>query len=174
MKIGQLYRQAANRFIRENLKDVTGLFIVGYSGITASDLNILRESLRKAGSRMLVVKNSIMKRAFSESDKEGITRFIEGPSSIIFVKDDPVVSAKVLYDFSKDHENLKLKGGLLKDRILDSQNIEMLAKLPSRNVLIAKTVGAIKSPLSSLVFVLEGNLRKLLCVLNEIKKKKEE
>ncbi|MCM8763335.1 MAG: 50S ribosomal protein L10, partial [Candidatus Omnitrophica bacterium] len=95
-------------------------------------------------------------------------------SSIIFVKDDPVVSAKVLYDFSKDHENLKLKGGLLKDRILDSQNIEMLAKLPSRNVLIAKTVGAIKSPLSSLVFVLEGNLRKLLCVLNEIKKKKEE
>ena len=97
---------------------------------------------------------------------------IEGPCSIVFAKADPAASAKVLYDFRKKHESVKLKAGLLKDKVLDTSAIESLAKLPSHDVLIAATVNAIKAPLSSLVFVLSGNLRKLLYILDEIKKKK--
>ena len=173
MKISQVYKKTADKIIQNNLKDSPSLFIIDYSGVAAADMNVLRESLRKAKSRMLVLKNSIIKRAFSNTDKEALGSLIEGPSSIIFAKDDPALSAKILYDFRKGHESLKLKAGLLKDKLLDTKAIEVLARLPSRSVLIAQAVGGIKAPLSSLVFCLSGNLRKLAYILDEIKKKKQ-
>jgi len=173
MKVSELYRKGVNKIIQDNLKDIPGLFIIDYSGVAAADMNVLRESLRKTKSKMLVVKNSIIRRAFHGTDKEGINSLIEGPCSIVFTKDDPAASAKILYDFRKGHESLKFKVGLLKDKVLDAKEIEVLAKLPSRNVLIAKAVGGMKAPLSSFVYVLSGNLRKLLYILDEVKKKKQ-
>ncbi|MDD5045085.1 MAG: 50S ribosomal protein L10 [Candidatus Omnitrophica bacterium] len=173
MKISELYRKGVNKIIKDNLKDIPGLFIIDYSGVSAADMNVLRESLRKTKSRLLVAKNSIIKRAFSGTDNEGLSALIEGPSSIVFTKDDPAASAKVLYDFRKEHESLKLKVGLLKDKVLDTKAIEALAKLPSRNVLVAKAVGGMKAPLSSFVYVLSGNLRKLLYILDSVKNKKQ-
>jgi len=174
VKISELYRKNVNKLIQDNIKDIPGLFIIDYSGVSGPDMNTLRDSLKKTKGTMLVAKNSIIKRAFSgTTGSEGISALIQGPCSVVFAKDDPAASAKVLYDFRKVHESLKFKAGLLKDKVLDASAIEALAKLPSRNVLIAKAVCTIKSPLSSLVFVLSANMRKLLYALEEVKKKKQ-
>lgn len=149
------------------------MFVIDYSGVTAADLNILRGSLRQVSAKMLVSKNAIIRRALTGTDSESIVQFIEGPCSVVFSKEDPAAAVKILYDFRKGHEKMKLRGGLLKDKVLDGPAIEALAKLPGRDVLIAKAVGAIKAPLYSFVFVLNENLRKLVTALEEIRKKKE-
>ena len=82
-------------------------------------------------------------------------------------------ASKVLFNFTKDHVNLILAGGLLKDKLLSSKDIEALAKLPSREVLLTQAVMAIKSPITGFVFVLKGNLRKLVFCLEQIKQKKQ-
>jgi len=173
MKISQIYKETAERNVKDNLKDICALFLINYSGIKAADMNILRESLRQTKAKLFVVKNSVLKRAFSQTEQKDLANFIDGPCGLIFAQDDPVATAKTLDTFRKTHETLKFNAVFLKDKILDAKQIEGLAKLPGREVLLAKAVGAIKSPLYALVFVLNENLRKLVYALEEIRKKRE-
>ena len=93
---------------------------------------------------------------------EGITEFLEGPVSIAFGYEDATAPARILNDFAKDHKKLELKAGIVEGEVYDKEKIEQLASIPSKEVLIAKLLGSIKSPLSNLAYL-----------LNAIKEKKE-
>ena len=123
---------------------------------------------------MLVVKNSVARRAFKDSVLAPLVALIEGPCGIVFAKDEPVAASKALYDFFKAHEQLKLQGGVLKDKdkMLDKKDIEMLAKLPVKAVLRAQVVMMLKSPITGVVMVLNQTLRKFVYCLEQIKNKK--
>jgi large subunit ribosomal protein L10 len=171
-KLSTIFKEASESRIKKGLKDSEAFFVVKYSKLSGPDLNALRKSLRGIDSEMLVVRNNTARRALA-GQNEAVLNFVQGPCGFVFSKKEPVEASKVLFNFTKDHANLILEGGLLKDKLLSSKDIEALAKLPSREVLLTKTVMAIKSPITGFVFVLKGNLRKLVFCLEQVKQKKQ-
>jgi len=171
-KLGALFKEVSEKSIESNLKEANSVFVVKYSGVASPDLSSLRQSLKGSGGRLFVVKNSVARRALKSSGMEPLIKSIEGPCGLIFSKDEPVGVSRLLYNFTKEHENLKLEGGLLKDRLLENKDIEALAKLPSQEVLRAQVVMTLKSPISGLVMVLSQTLKKFVYCLEQIKQKK--
>lgn len=171
-KIGLVIKEVSENQIKSHLKESNGVFIVRYSGVSSPDLCALRMSLKQISAKLFVTKNSVARRALNTLGLEPIIKAIQGPCGLIFAKDEAVAASKVLYDFTKAHEQLKLEAGLLGDKILETQDIVSLAKLPSRDILRAQVVGTLKSPITGLVMTLSHTLRKLLVCLDQIKTKK--
>jgi large subunit ribosomal protein L10 len=171
-KLSTIFKEASETRIKKGLKDSEAFFVVKYSKLSGPDLNALRKSLRGIDSELLVVRNNTARRALA-GQNEAVLNFVQGPCGFVFSKKEPVEASKVLFNFTKDHANLILEGGLLKDKLLSTKDIESLAKLPSREVLLTKTVMAMKSPITGFVFVLKGNLRKLVFCLEQVKQKKQ-
>lgn len=171
-KIGLLFREVSDNLIKNNLKESNGVFIIKHSGLSSPDLSTLRQSLRTINTTLFVVKNSIARRSLKNSGFEDLSKFIEGPCGLIFVKEGPQECCRVLYNFSREHEQLKLEGGFLKDRVLEKKDIEAIAKLPSREVLRAQLVIALNSPILRLAVVLKQSLRKFVYCLDQVKQKR--
>jgi large subunit ribosomal protein L10 len=119
-----------------------------------------------------VVKNSVARRALKSSGFEGIIKNIDGPCGLIFIKEEPVGVSKVLCNFVKDHEKLKLEGGYLQDRVLEKKDIEAMSKLPSKEILRGQVVVVLNSPIAGLVTTLNQLLVKFVICLDQIKQKK--
>jgi large subunit ribosomal protein L10 len=132
----------------------------------------LRQSLKNSHASLFVVKNSVARRALKNSSLESFIETVEGPCGLIFVEEEPADTSRILYNFSREHQQLKLEGGFLKDKILTRIDIEKLASLPSKQVLRVQAVLALKSPIVGLIMVLNQTLRKLVYCLDQIKNKK--
>jgi large subunit ribosomal protein L10 len=133
----------------------------------------LRDKLRDAGVDYKVVKNTLAKIAANNSDLSEINDFFRGPTAIAFGIEDVVSPAKILDEFAEDHEVLEIKGGYLNGQVISKEKVESLAKIPSREELLAKAFSSMKAPISGLVNVLSGNMRNLVSVLSQIKDQKE-
>lgn len=171
-KIGLLVKEISESRIKEFLEDSSALFIIKYSGLSSPDLSTLRQNLKNSHANLFVVKNSVARRALKNLKLDEIVKYIEGPCGLIFAKDEPVGPSKVLYAFIKDHEQLKLEGGYLKDRVIEKKDIESLARLPSREILRAQVLMTLNAPIAGLVFTLNQVLAKLVYCLDQIKNKK--
>jgi large subunit ribosomal protein L10 len=172
-KIGLIVKETSENRIKNTFKESSGVFIIKYSGLCGADLNLLRMNLRGSNSSMLVVKNSVARRALKSVGQEGLIGSVEGPCAMVFVKDEPVAISKVLFDFVKEHEPLKIEKGFLFDKIIEKKDIESMSKLPSRDMLRAQVVGALNAPIFGLVFTLNQVLAKFVYCLEEIKKTKK-
>ncbi|MDD4979878.1 MAG: 50S ribosomal protein L10 [Candidatus Omnitrophica bacterium] len=172
-KLGLVFRETLENRLKKYFKESQGLFIVGYSKLSSPDLTTLRKSLKGAKAKLFVTKNSVARRALKDSGLEGLIKSVEGPCGLVFAKEEPVDTSRVLYGFFREHEQLKLEAGFLEDKILDKKDIERMARLPCKEILRYQAVMALKSPIFGLVMVLKGNLRKLVYCLEQIKKKKE-
>jgi len=172
-KLGLLFKETSENRIKNTLKISNAVFIVRYSGVSSPDLSSLRLSLRGSKAELFVVKNSVARRALKSAGLEPIVKGIEGPCGLVFVKDEPVAVSKVLCNFSKDHEALKLEGGSMQEKVLEIKDIEAMSKLPSREILLAMVVGALNAPISGLVITLNQVLAKFVICLDQIKQKKE-
>jgi large subunit ribosomal protein L10 len=172
-KLGLVFKETSEKHIKDALKKAESFFVLKYSGLSSPDMTTLRQALKETDAKIFVVKNTVARRALKESGIESLIKIVEGPCGFVFVKSEPANTSKVLFNFAKEHEQLKVEGGYLKDRTLDRKDFEMLAKLPSKEVLRAHVVGALNSPLVGLVQVLEGNLNRLVSILEQIKQKKQ-
>ncbi|OBH21343.1 50S ribosomal protein L10 [Mycolicibacter terrae] len=140
-------KTAAVAEIVEQFKDSTATVITEYRGLTVANLAELRRSL--AGSATYAVaKNTLVKRAASEAGIEGLDELFAGPTAIAFVQGEPVDAAKAIKKFAKDHKALVIKGGYMDGRALSIAEVERIADLESREVLLAKMAGAMKANLS--------------------------
>jgi len=157
--------------LKESLKAMKALVFVNYDGVGVNEINELRKVLRENKVDYYVAKRTLLKRAFEENKMDIDIGSLSGGLGLAFGLEDEVMPAKLLYDFSKEHENLKLIGGIFEGNFIDKEKVLELAKLPSREELIFKTVYLIKSPVSGLVNVLKGNLNKLVFVLKAIQEK---
>jgi large subunit ribosomal protein L10 len=171
-KIGLLFKETSGNRIRNTLRDSNAVFIVKYSGLSAPDLSLLRKSLKSSNASLFVVKNSIARLAFKDAGLEAVLKSIEGPCGLVFAKEEPVGTSKVLCNFLKGHEQLKLEGGFLKDKVIEKKDIESMARLPSREVLRAQVVMTLNSPISGLVITLNQILAKFVYCIEQIKQKK--
>ena len=171
-KIGQVVKEASESRIKDSFKVSKGLIIVKYSGVSSPDMSTLRKTLRGSGADLFVVKNSIARRAMKELGIEGLIPSIQTPCGMIFFKDEPVDTSRILCAFRKEHEKLVLEGGLLQDKLLTLKDIEVMSTLPSKDVLRGKVVVALNSPIAKFVIVLNGTLKKFVVCLDQIRQSK--
>ncbi len=141
--------------MRDSLLESKALFIVDYRGLKVVELADFRNKLRAHQSFFRVVKNTLVNRALKEAKLEMPSGFFSGPTGIIFIQAKPLESARTVKEFISEHSNLKIKGGLLGNYLLDTDRVLYLADLPSEAAL-----------LSQLVAVLQVSLRRLIRVLN--------
>ncbi|MBE6071663.1 MAG: 50S ribosomal protein L10 [Clostridium butyricum] len=142
--------------IKEKLEKAQAVVLTKYQGLTVEEDTQLRKNLREAGVEYRVYKNTLVTLAAKELGLEGIVEYLEGPVSIAFGYEDVTAPARILNDFAKDHKVLELKAGIIDGEIYDSDKIKQLATIPSKEVLIAKLLGSIKSPISSFARVLSA------------------
>jgi large subunit ribosomal protein L10 len=171
-KVGLIVKEVSQARIKNSFKDSNAVFVIKYSGLSSPDMSGLRQTLKTSKANLFVVKNSVARRALSESGLESLVKSIDGPCGIVFAKDEPVSASKALCDFVKDHEKLVLEGGYLQDRVLVKKDIEALAKLPSKDVLRHQVVCALNAPIAALAMTLNQVLVKLVICLDQIKQKK--
>ena len=166
-------KEAAIIELKEYIQNSALTIMSQYKGISADEVTALRSKLRDENITYKVYKNTLAKRALDELELTDAGKFIDGPTAWTF-SDDPVAPAKILNDFSKDVDVIKMLGGILDGDIVGSDKLEKLAVLPSRDQLIAQVVGTIAMPLRNLVGTLNAVPRNMVQVVEAIRKKKEE
>ena len=155
-------KEEAVKKLAEDLKDAKLILLTDYRGITVEDATKLRAELRESNSEYRVIKNNIIKRALDLNGESGLDDLLEGPTALITNNEDYLAPAKAIYNFTKDHDFYKIKGGIIEGKVMTAEEIITLAKLPSRQELLAKLAGA-----------LLGNITKLAVALDAVKSQKE-
>jgi large subunit ribosomal protein L10 len=158
--------------LREKLNNVSSAILTDFRGLTVKEITDLRRRLKEANIEFKVIKNNIVIRAVKESDLEAITEYLQGPTAIAFGLDDPIVPVKILVDFAKEYKKPEIKAGIIQGKVLKEDEIKKVAKLPSKEILLAQVVSGIQAPLSGLVNVLNAPIRALINVLKAIEEKK--
>ena len=130
--------------IAEKFKESTATVVTEYRGLTVSNLAELRRSLGKE-TTYTVAKNTLVKRAASEAGVEGLDDLFAGPTAIAFISGEPVDAAKAIKKFAKDNKALIIKGGYMDGKALSVSEVEKIADLESREVLLSKLAGAMKA-----------------------------
>ena len=161
--------EAKKRFVQAG-----ALIVTEYKGLNVEEISELRSNLRKAGYSYQVIKNRLMKLAFSKSELEGIRELFRGPVAIAYGDGELTSVAKVIKDFCKEHGNLKVTGGLIGGEIVNDDQIKSIANLPPREVILAQLGQTMLGPITGLVNVLQGTIRQFVYVLEAIRKKEEE
>ena len=128
---------------------ITGV-VVDYKGINVADDTALRKELREAGVDYFVVKNTILGRAIDGTDLADMKTVLEGTTAIALSNEDYTAAARILCKFAESHENFKVKSGFLDGKVVDVATIDSLAKLPSKEVLLATVCNAFQAPIAAL------------------------
>jgi large subunit ribosomal protein L10 len=146
--------------IKEKFEQAKSVVVVDYRGLKVEEATELRKIFREAGVDYKIYKNNLVKLALEGTSFETIAKDLTGPNAIAFGYGDPVVPAKILKDFAKDHKNLELKAGVVENAYYDLDGIKAIADIPSREVLIAKFLGSVKSPISNFAYLLKNIIDK--------------
>jgi large subunit ribosomal protein L10 len=135
--------------IAERLEKACAGVIVDYKGINVADDTALRKELREAGVKYTVTKNSMIELAIKGTDLEGLGESLAGTTAIATSDDDYVAAARILCKYASKHENFKVKTGFLDNEVISIEKIDSLAKLPSREVLLATVCSAFQAPIAA-------------------------
>lgn len=152
--------------LAEELKTAKGVVLSDFQGLATRDSQELRANLRKENISHKVVKITLLKRALRQVGIDIKNFNFQVPMAISVSQEDEIAAARILQNFAKTHEHLKILAGVLDQKFIDGAEVRKLAALPSKQELLGQTVGVIASPLRGLVSVLAGNIRGLLNVLN--------
>ncbi len=147
-KVLEQKQQVVNELADRISGSVAGI-IVSYEGINVSDDTKLRKDLREAGVKYTVVKNTLIKRAAEKAGLNGIEGVLNGTSAIATSAEDYVAAARILQKFADGHKTFEVKTGYLDNEVISLEKIQSLAKLPSREVLLANVLGAFQAPIAS-------------------------
>jgi large subunit ribosomal protein L10 len=152
--------------LRSQLERSTAIIVTEYRGLTVAELQDLRRKLRPKGVEYHVVKNSLFSRAAEGSGRAALRSLLSGPTAVALGTSDEVDLAKGLIDETRTHKTLKIVGGFLGGRAMSAEDVQALAKLPSKLQLQATFVGSLTAPLAQTVAVLQAPLAQLIRVLN--------
>jgi large subunit ribosomal protein L10 len=158
--------------IKEKIDRAKVIILSDYRAVSVKEMTQLRRKLRTEESEYNIIKNTLLKRALAEAGFTGLDEHLQGPTGVLFGYKDPVSPLKALVDFIEEVEKGEIRIGVIEKTVVDKKGLASVSKLPPREVLIAKVVGGFKSPFYGLVNVLQGNIRKLIYVLNAVKDKK--
>ncbi|MBQ8850402.1 MAG: 50S ribosomal protein L10 [Clostridia bacterium] len=149
-------KQAVVAELAEKLKASPAGVVVNYQGITVDDDTKMRKALREAGVTYMVMKNSLTGRACEEVGLGEMKQYLSGMTAIAIANDNPVAPAKVLKEYAEKIESFEILAGYLDGQVVGKDTVITLADIPSKEVLIAKFLGSIKSPLYGLAYALQA------------------
>ena len=152
--------------IKEKLANAKSVTFVDYNALTVAEDTKMRQEFKKNGAEYKVYKNKLLLLALSELGINGAEQYLHGTTAVAFSYNDEVSGAKVVCNAAEDTKKLTVKFGLLNGNFVDSKEIEALAKLPSKEVLIAKLLGTLNAPISALARVLAAPVQGLAIALN--------
>ena len=135
--------------ISERLQNACAGVIVDYRGINVADDTVLRKELREAGVEYTVTKNTMIELAIKGTELEGLSECLAGTTALATSTDDYVAAARILSKFAATHENFNVKSGFLDNEVISLEKIDSLAKLPSRDILLATVCNAFNAPISA-------------------------
>lgn len=159
--------------IKEKIENSKSVVLVDYRGLDVAEVSELRKKYREAGVDYKVYKNTMMRFAFKEAGYEDFIENLTGPNGIAFSIEDAIGAAKVSDEFAKNNDKLEIKAGIVDGNVIGIDQIKELANIPPREVLIAKVLGSLNSPITGFANVLQGNIRNLVYALDAIKEKQE-
>ena len=165
-------KEASVAELTKNFEDSTAVLLTEYRGLTVAQLKELRNSIRQ-DAEYAVVKNTLTKIAAQRAGVEGLDDELKGPSAIAFVHGDPVAVAKGLRAFAKANPLLVIKGGYFDGAALTADEVNKLADLESREVLLAKLAGAMKASLIKAAYVFNALPSKAVRTVDALREKKE-
>ena len=137
------------------MKESKLILLTDYRGINVEDVTNLRTTLRNMNSEYKVIKNNITKRALAECGLEGLDEQLEGPTAIIMTNEDYLEPTKAIYEFTKNNDYYKIKGGVIEGKVMTAEEIITLAKLPSRHDLLSMLAGALLANISKVAIALD-------------------
>lgn len=160
-KIIKQKEEAVNE-LSEKMKTASIVLLTDYRGINVADVTELRKTLRNVNAEYLVIKNNITRRALNKNGISELDDTLVGPTAVIIAQEEYLPALKAVYSYTKDHDFYKIKSGVLEGKVTSVEELTTLAKLPSREELIAKLAGC-----------LLANVSKLAATLDAVKVKKE-
>lgn len=166
-------KEAVVAEVRAKLEQADAVIITEYRGLTVPNLATLRLSLRNAGAEYRVYKNTLARFAAREAGIEGLDELMVGPTAITFVNGDVAAVAKSLKEFSKGNPLLVLRGGAMAGKALSAKDVEVLADLPPREVMLAKFAGLMQAPLVKTAGLLQALPRNMAYGLKALIDQKE-
>lgn len=163
------------RDLTSRLKDVDSVAVINPRGIDATKNNQMRRKLRESGLKMMVVKNSLAKRALTEGKLKGFEALLEGPSAVVYGKASASAVARLLLDQKKANEKLELRGVFFDGEVyVGEQGVKQISTMPTREEAIASVVAAILSPGRKLGGIFKGQAGKLAAILKTVEEKAKE
>ena len=156
--------------LKESFQRSSGVIVTHYLGLDSSELSVLRGQVKEIGAEFRVAKNSLTKLAIKSTDYENLNDFFTGPTALVF-SEDALAGVKVIKEFSDKNEKLKFITASLDNKIIEFEEFEALAKLPSLEELRAKIVGYITAPHQQLVSVLNAPASETASVIENYSKK---
>jgi large subunit ribosomal protein L10 len=159
--------------ITARLKASSTAVLADYRGMTVGQMRDLRSKLKGGGIEMVVVKNTLARRAAKAAGYEALNAELIGPIAMLFAADDVSAPARILNDFIRANRKMVIKAGLLEGQVIQANAVTELADLPSREVLLSRLLGAMQAPLGNLASVLQAPIVKLARTLDAVRSQRE-
>ena len=153
----------------ERLEQSKGLYLTDFTGLDVASMTELRRRLAEAGVELVVVKNTLARRALAGSVYEPLVEQLEGPNAFALPSSDAVVAAKILTDFARERDKPAIKAGVIGGQVVSMEQIRRIAALPPREVLLAQLVGSAGAPIAGLVYTLSGLLAKFVRTVDALR-----
>jgi large subunit ribosomal protein L10 len=157
--------------LKTRIEGSDALLLTEYRGLTVSEITALRRSLAEGGTRFSVIKNTLMRRAAADASIAEIEPLLEGPTAVAFVSGDPVAAAKRVVEAAKRYPTLVLKGGYMDGHVLSADEAKALAELESREAMLSKIAGVLKSEMSRAAAAMVSAQSKFLSLLDAYREK---
>lgn len=142
--------------ISEQLKNSVSTVLVDYRGLTVSEVTELRKQLRDAGIEFKVYKNTMVRRAAEAQGLTELNEFLVGPSAIAFSNEDVIAPAKLIHEFSKQHEALEIKAGVIEGSFVPAEDVKSIASLPSRDGLLSMLLSVLQAPVRNFAYAVKA------------------
>ena len=151
-----------------------GVYLMDFKGLNVAEITELRKKLRDARISMKVVKNTLAKRALKEAGVENFEIFFNGPTGVIWSKEDSVIPARLLLEFLKNRPHGAIKAGLVDGSVVKAEQMEIVSKLPTKRELYAQVASALNAPMVKLARVLNALPTKLVRTVDALRESKTE
>jgi len=157
--------------LKKELESATGIYFLDFTGLSAQEMSKLRTAMRNEHVKIKVVKNIVAKFTLENLKLNNLLCFLDGPTAISYVYENPIIPSKIIKDFKKE-KVIRVKGGFIEGNLCSPEEIQKLALLPTRDVLLQKLLFSLLNPLYGLQNTLHSPLQGLAVAFNQISKDK--
>lgn len=159
--------------LKDKISRANNIIVTDHTAINVGELTGLRRALKNSNAEFRVAKNTLIRIAARESGLENISEHLVGPTSLVFGFDDPSVPAKIIYKFQEETEKPKVKAYVLDNKVLNLEDFQLIAQLPSKEKLLANLVWSINGPIVKFVMTIEGVIKNFIGLLDALAEKEK-